>query len=364
MKNNTEPGFFRYLSAKAMATHNANNGTFELTARCNFNCKMCYVHQQNADKSKELSTEEWLNIASESASRGLFFLLLTGGEPLLRQDFEELYRKFKEMGLLVSVNTNGFLINEKTKELFKKYPPRRLNISLYAADNETYESICGVSAFDTVSKNIEDLNNDGVKLKINMSSTVINKKDVDKIYEFSKKLNVPLTPAGYMFPPARIENTDAQFVRMGAKEYAQFEFEHLKRYKSPEELLVYAKNIFENAPQQRKSDEAEILPCRAGKCAYWITWDGKMLPCGMMTEPIADVRALGYEEAWKRINQSISDVRLPIECSDCKYRCTCNICAAKCICETGSFSGVPEYVCEAAKEKYRLLKNVIASYGG
>ena len=70
------------------------SGTFELTARCNLRCRMCYIHREENDgeiKTDEFSSEEWLNIAKEAQQCGMLFLLLTGGEPFIRPDFEEIY---------------------------------------------------------------------------------------------------------------------------------------------------------------------------------------------------------------------------------------------------------------------------------
>ena len=76
-------------------------GNFELTARCNFNCKMCYVHltaEEQQRRGRELTADQWLAIAEQARSRGMLFLLLTGGEPLIRTDFRYLLTELKKMG--------------------------------------------------------------------------------------------------------------------------------------------------------------------------------------------------------------------------------------------------------------------------
>ena len=78
-------------------------GAFELTSRCPLDCKMCYVHKKENDceaKSLEKSTEWWINLTEEAKNAGMFMLLLTGGEPLLRKDFEEIYLNAKKSGML------------------------------------------------------------------------------------------------------------------------------------------------------------------------------------------------------------------------------------------------------------------------
>ena len=103
----TEPRLSTYLHARACRTGTPLAGNFELTARCNFNCKMCYVHltaEEQQRRGRELT-------ADQARSRGMLFLLLTGGEPLIRTDFRYLLTELKKMGLLVSVNSNGSLID-------------------------------------------------------------------------------------------------------------------------------------------------------------------------------------------------------------------------------------------------------------
>ena len=102
--SSTEPRLSSYLHARACRSGTPLAGNFELTARCNFNCKMCYVHltaEEQQRRGRELTADEWLAIAQEARSRGMLFLLLTGGEPLIRKDFRYLLTELKKMGLLV-----------------------------------------------------------------------------------------------------------------------------------------------------------------------------------------------------------------------------------------------------------------------
>ena len=142
------------------------SGTFELTARCNLRCRMCYIHREENDgeiKTDEFSSEEWLNIAKEAQQCGMLFLLLTGGEPFIRPDFEEIYRRCRELGIIVSINTNGTMLGEKQVELLRKLPPQRVNITLYGASEATYEKLCrSGSAFERAYRAVAMLTEAGV----------------------------------------------------------------------------------------------------------------------------------------------------------------------------------------------------------
>ncbi len=134
------------LAAYAAQRHIPLSGTFELTARCNLKCKMCYVR---LDKSKieslgrELTAKEWISLGEDAARAGTLKLLLTGGEPLLRPDFPEIYTALNQMGFIISLYTNSTLMTPELYNLFQKLPPTLTSITLYGACPETYEKICG-----------------------------------------------------------------------------------------------------------------------------------------------------------------------------------------------------------------------------
>ena len=137
MENNSaEPRLSSYLHAKACRAGTPLAGNFELTPRCNFNCKMCYVHLSEAEQKRrgaELSADEWLSIAETARSQGMLFLLLTGGEPLIRPDFRYILSELKKMGLMVSINSNASLIDKDMLDFFRHEPPFRFNITLYGS---------------------------------------------------------------------------------------------------------------------------------------------------------------------------------------------------------------------------------------
>ena len=120
--------FYKNVWEKAYADGIPISGTFELTPRCNFRCPMCYVRltsEETARRGGELPVEEWLRLAEEAKEAGTTWLCITGGEPLLYPDFEELYRELAEMGFFITLQTNGYLLaKEKFQRLFDELPPQ------------------------------------------------------------------------------------------------------------------------------------------------------------------------------------------------------------------------------------------------
>ena len=118
----------------------------ELTERCNNNCIHCYINRSADDvnaKEKELNTEEIKRILREAAALGCLSVRFSGGEPLLREDFCELYVFARKLGLKVILFTNATLITPHIAELFNKIPPlKRIEVSLYGMMKEVVRSRC------------------------------------------------------------------------------------------------------------------------------------------------------------------------------------------------------------------------------
>lgn len=173
------------LHHKGMYSGTPISGTFELTARCNFNCKMCYVHQQQP-QGQELTAAQWLALGKEAADRGMVFLLLTGGEPFLRSDFSEIYLGLRRLGLMVSVNTNASLLTDEILAAFRQAPPARVNVTLYGGSEQTYSALCGNAAHASVTENILRMKAAGVHIKLNATVNPYNASDIDAIYQFGR----------------------------------------------------------------------------------------------------------------------------------------------------------------------------------
>ena len=114
-----------YLYQKASRMKIPLNGAFELSPVCNFSCKMCYVRKTPGQLQQEGKTlipwQAWLELAGQCREAGTLYLLLTGGEPFLYPGFRSLYEALHKMGFLLSINTNGTLIDEQTVAWLKQF---------------------------------------------------------------------------------------------------------------------------------------------------------------------------------------------------------------------------------------------------
>ncbi len=366
-RKQTEPYISTYLHSKGRRMGLPIGGNFELTARCNFNCPMCYVHQsaeQVEAMGGELTARQWLDIAAAAQKKGMIFALLTGGEPLVRKDFFEIYDGMKKMGILISVNSNGSMLQGEILERFLQDPPFRFNISLYGGNNETYRNMCGIPAYDRVKENIRALRKAGVDVSLNLSITPYNYRDLESIYSDAVELDVNVKASSYMYPPVRLE--DGSYGcgnRLSATEAAACSVKWDTLRFTKEEFALRAQNMQKLVDDLKEGCPVEAdegVRCRAGSSSFWITWQGKMMPCGMLTTPVADLRQQSFDDAWDYIRSETAKIRTPSACGSCEYKEVCGVCAAVCFTETGHFDQVPTYICEKTKEQVRLTQEAFA----
>lgn len=365
-----EPPITEYLHAKAARNRVPLSGTFEVTPVCNMDCRMCYVRmsKQQQESIRPLRTAgEWLALGEKAKKHGLLYLLLTGGEPFSRPDFREILSGLHQMGFIITINSNGTLIDEKVVAWLKKTPPVRINITLYGASDAAYERLCrNPKGFTQVTKAIRLLKEAGITVKLNCSLTPYNADDLEEIIAFSKREQLIIQATSYMFPPLR---RDASKVgkndRFTAEESAYYAAKIESLLNGEEDYLERMKNRNLSLPTDTGEDcadmEGEGVRCRAGKCSFWVTWDGRLLPCGMLPgNGVEDVFKIGFEEAWRRASDFAADIRLPARCKNCELKDQCKACAAMVLTETGNFHTVPEYRCKMAHAYPSACKQVEA----
>lgn len=198
------------LIQKAYIKQAPINGSLELLPLCNMNCDMCYVRLSKAEmeqKGRLRTKEEWISLARQMKDAGTLFLLLTGGEPLLFPEFKELYKELQNMGMILTINSNGTLINEEWADFFAKHKPRRINITLYGADDQAYGKLCHYPAgFQKTVNAIRMLRDREIDVKINGSITSKNEEDIKKILDIAKQYDAAVNLDTYMYPASRERN--------------------------------------------------------------------------------------------------------------------------------------------------------------
>lgn len=352
----------RMLLDRARRTRTPANGSIELLPLCNMNCDMCYVRLSREEmeaKGRLRTADEWLESGRQMKDAGVLFLLLTGGEPFLYPDFRRLYLELRKMGMIITINTNGTLIDEDLAAFLGKYKPRRVNITLYGTDEETYDKLCHYpGGYEKTLRGIRLLREQGVDVKVGGSLARANQDDLDKLLNIGEELDIPVRVDTYMMPATRERDLPYNMQsRLNPEEAARARIHALKREMGPELFPQYVRRSVERADHPEPAEaKPGHMSCMAGQCSFTINWQGEMRPCVILTEPAISVFEVGFEAAWKYIVEETHKILLNEKCSTCHMRHLCRTCAASALLETGSYDGVPDYMCRYAGESLRILR--------
>lgn len=352
----------RMLVDKATATRTPIQASFELTPLCNLHCDMCYVRTGKKEMEAAgglLPLQEWLRFADQLKEMGTLFILLTGGEPLLYPDFKELYCRLKEKGFILTINTNATLIDDETARLFRVSKPRRVNVSLYGASNETYQSLCHAAhGFDRCMEGLKRLKENDIDTKLNLTLTRHNVREHRQMLDIADEWGMPALTNGYISVYARPEcvtTMPLEAVRPEPHKVAQAEIEALK-HKYGKEYAAYAANALRQLEQKESSVPNGIgLTCHAGKSALWINWRGTMTPCVDMEAPAVSLLSATVGEAWQQIVAECGQLASHGECAGCTLRPICDVCYAN-ACNEKKRCGSIGYLCRIAQAKKQQMK--------
>ena len=166
-------------------------GQWELTCRCNLKCVMCYTDPFNTPERirQELPTSEILRILDEIHEAGCMELVLTGGEPLSRPDFLEIYQAAHQKGFLITIFTNGTRITEEIFKCWSVMRPKSVEISLHGVSAEVFDGVTQMpGSFDRCLQWIRRLMEAHIPLVLKTVGLTVNKEEVLAIKRFANSL--------------------------------------------------------------------------------------------------------------------------------------------------------------------------------
>ena len=320
-----------------MATKNARendtpiSGCFELTPLCNLDCKMCYVHLSDPTvKARMLSGDQWIDLMRQAIDHDMMIALLTGGEALTHPDFKRIYMYLIEQGISVRIKTNGVLLNRDMIELFTEYPPYVIDVSLYGCDGESYCAVTGHDVFESVTANIRAAVAVGLHVRLMITPSAYMLPWVYRIMEYAKTLGVDDVLMNDILNEAN-PDTGRRMEEFGLSLEENARIHRKYRDMFPRKSMSQTEEEAEFMGEISE-DEPHILPkglyCNAGRTTFTMNWDGTMGPClGFPRDVIcADAKNIGFEAAWREVNQGVKDYAVPEECRACSYNTKCHYC--------------------------------------
>ena len=348
----------------------------ELTERCNNNCIHCYINQPQNDpvtKSREMSTDFVKSVLLQAAELGSLSVRFTGGEPLLREDFQELYIFARHLGMRVILFTNATMITQELCQLFSRIPPGKpISITVYGMHASSYDAIVArKGAFDEFWHGINLLQKYNIPFEVKQSLLPQNQSEIPEFEAFVATLpNMHYEP-GYSMNfdlRARRDNSAKNSIIKGLRVSPQETLAMLTR--DPEK---YVKEMRKFASKFMGHPDDRLFSCGAGleTCvdAYGIAQMCMLLrhpdtvyplnpESHQKRHPDIELKPLKYAltKFFPRVRQQRS--RNPDylnRCARCFLMGLCDQCPAKSWEEHGTLDTPVEYLCEIAHAKARFL---------
>jgi len=339
--------------------------SLELTARCNNNCRHCYINLPVGDKAakeEELSFEEIKGIADEAISLGAIWCLLTGGEPLLREDFFDIYLYLKRKGLLVQVFTNAVLITEEHIKLFKKYPPRDIEVSVYGVTKETYERVTRrAGSFDAFIRGLNLLIENGIRVRFKAIALRSSYHEMPEIARFCRERTKdyfrfdPLIHLRFDGDPVRNEEIKSE--RLSPDEIVELESSDMEKFQIMQDH--YDTLI---RPEFSRISTNHVFRCNIANGSFDVSYNGFFRLCSSLCHPdcVYDLRKGSLTDAWRNFVPRVQDMRSDRKeflenCRVCPILNLCLWCPAHAYLETGELDSKVEYFCEVAHARAKML---------
>lgn len=325
------------------------SGSLALTHRCNLGCLHCYAREDGgAPASPELTSAQWQGIIDEIKDAGCLYLLLTGGEPLLRDDFSAIYSHARRSGFLVTVFTNGTLVSDRVLDLFRELPPRLVEISLYGATEATHDRVTGVpGSFALARRGIEKLAALGIRIALKSVMMTLNIDEFSAIEELARGMG-----AGFRMDPAIFPSLAGDRAPLGlrvpaARAVAQ-EFSDPGRASDWRDFY----SRFRGVPSG-----SSVYSCAAGMSAFHVDPRGVLYPCVMATRHGYPLAGEGFQKRWQEDMPLIRADLLTAgaSCRACEWKQVCGYCPGIFGLENGDERVPSPYLCEVGRLRHEHL---------
>jgi radical SAM protein with 4Fe4S-binding SPASM domain len=323
--------------------------SIEVTRRCPLECLHCYNNLPMDDmeaRRRELTKEEHFRVLDELVEMGCFWILYTGGEIFARKDFLEIYTYAKKKGFLITLFTNGTIINEQIADYLAEWPPFAIEITLYGRTRETYEALTMIpGSYDRCLRGIKLLKERGLPLKLKTVATSINKHEVMAMRRFAEEeLGVEFKSDGQINPRVDCSRSPLA-VRLAPEEVVALD---MSNQKDMSEYRRLANRDVANAPNLSIIDT--VYSCGGGMSSFAINAFGEMSICTISQQEVFSVRQARLSELWEgSIQQLRARKRTRVtKCIQCRIQTMCGMCPANGELENGDRESPVEFLCNVA----------------
>lgn len=349
----TSKQFKEDFCRKATAQRIPINGSMEITHRCNLRCKHCYLGQQDAiheqASCRELDTKAILKIIDDITAAGCLYFLITGGDPLMRKDFIDIYKHAVKNGLVVKLFTNGTLISDKVVEVLQNFIPQLVDITLYGATADTYEKVTGApGSYERCILGIEKLLAAKIPVGLKTELLNLNQHELFAMESLAASFGLKFRYDYAVQPCLNGDKTPLQF-RIEPEDGVAIDFASEERQK---QWVEQSGEISMGLASDK------IYDCSAGRMSFHIDPYGNLMPCMTAVLYKYDLLQGSFADGWNNFLPRVFLSKLApsdFVCSKCPNQALCHFCPAVFYIENGSETVRSEYLCQIGKLRRREI---------
>lgn len=342
----------------ASQPHKKNGGSslrlvaWETTRNCNLACIHCRASATKGPYKDELDTRQGLQLLDQIAEVGKPIIILTGGEPLLREDIFEIARYGTDIGLRMVMALNGTLLTKSIADKLAQSGIQRISVSLDGSNAQSHDKFRQVDgAFDGTLEGIQLIKEAGIEFQINTTITQTNLEEIPKIQQLAIDLGAVAHHIFLLVPTGRGKYIVDKAIN--AAEYEQtLNWFYDQSQCAPLQLkATCAPHYYRILRQRAKADgksvsfkthglDAVTRGCLGGIGFCFISHQGIVQPCGYLDLDCGDVRQRSFADIWNN-SEIFSSLRnydnLKGKCGYCEYKKVCGGCRARAHEATGDY---------------------------
>jgi radical SAM protein with 4Fe4S-binding SPASM domain len=336
----------------------------ELTERCNNDCVHCCINLSAQDRQaqqRELGTAEVKRILDEAAALGALSVRLTGGEPLLRADFQEIYLHARRLGMKVLIFTNARLITAELAALLAHIPPlEKIEITVYGMSAKSYEAVSRAKgSFAEFRRGVDLLLEHKVPLVLKTVLLPSNRADLDELEAWAR------TIPGMDKPPSHVAFLDLRGRHDSEEKNAEIRALRL----SPQEGVAALHRAGEEHVREMRQfcnrfmgvQGTRLFTCGAGHGACVDAY-GQLQACLPLRAPelTRDLRRMPLADALEDLRTALRNLHATNpdylrRCARCFLKGLCEQCPARSWTEHGTLDTPVDYLCQVAHAEARKL---------
>jgi radical SAM protein with 4Fe4S-binding SPASM domain len=339
--------------------------SIELTRRCPLECLHCYNNlpmSDHAARARELSFEEHCRLLDELVAAGCLWILYTGGEIFARKDFLEIYTEAKKRGFLITLFTNGTMINPRIADYLGEWRPVGIEITLYGATRETYESLTQIpGSYERCMRGIRLLLERNLPLKLKTVPTTVNQHEVFQM----KRLAEEVFGVEFKFDPLinpRIDCSQSPLaVRLSPEQAVALDFSEPRRKEDYRRMADRERA----AAFQPREVETQKYSCGGGVKGCAVDPYGTMSICVISHQQGYNIREGSFTAGWEGPLREIRNQprTRPTICDRCQIQSLCSMCPANGELENGDPESPVEFLCQVAHLRAYALGYEVPEHG-